>query len=147
MPYPLQYNVHRLPDDIRRECVLGLAAAALRPPPAAPANFRDWIVDAFGDGIARHFMLPYNAKVWAHPLEEMDVAWVAERVPRPDLQRVLASLLDGRDDAAWGSNARFRYPKTGGIGADLAAHRRASSAASACTSPARRHASIRRRGA
>ena len=89
----------------------------MRPPPAAPANFREWIVNAFGDGIARHFMLPYNAKVWAHPLEEMDVAWVAERVPRPDLQRVLANLLDGRDDAAWGPNARFRYPKTGGIGA------------------------------
>ncbi len=117
VPYPLQYNVHRLPDDIRRECVLGLAAAAMRPPPAAHANFREWIVNAFGDGIARHFMLPYNAKVWAHPLEEMDVAWIAERVPRPDLQRVLANLLDGRDDAAWGPNARFRYPKTGGTGA------------------------------
>lgn len=117
VPYPLQYNVHRLPGDVRRECVLGLAAAATRRSPAPEANFKDWIVNAFGEGIARHFMLPYNSKIWAHPLDGMDVAWIAERVPRPDLQRVLANLLDGKDDDAWGPNARFRYPKDGGTGA------------------------------
>ncbi len=117
VPYPLQYNVHRLPEEIRRECVLGLARAATRSPPAEEANFRDWIVNAFGVGIASHFMLPYNQKVWAHPLETMDVAWIAERVPRPDLARVLANLLDGKDDDAWGPNARFRYPREGGTGA------------------------------
>jgi protoporphyrinogen oxidase len=47
----------------------------------------------------------------------MDVAWIAERVPRPELARVLANLLDARDDDGWGPNARFRYPKEGGTGA------------------------------
>ena len=117
IPYPLQYNVHRLPEDMRRDCVLGLARAATRLPRAAEDNFRDWIVNAFGDGIASHFMLPYNQKVWAHALEDMDVAWIAERVPRPDLTRVLTNLLNAKDDDAWGPNARFRYPKEGGTGA------------------------------
>jgi protoporphyrinogen oxidase len=117
VPYPLQYNVHRLPEDIRRECVLGLAHAATRPAPSPDTNFHQWIVNAFGEGIAGHFMLPYNRKVWAHPLETMDFGWIAERVPRPDLTRVLANLLDGKDDEAWGPNARFRYPKAGGTGA------------------------------
>lgn len=124
VPYPLQYNIHRLPKEIRRECVLGLARAATRAEPAANANFHDWILGAFGEGIAEHFMLPYNQKVWAHPLESMDVGWIAERVPRPDLTRVLANFLDEKDDAAWGPNARFRYPRTGGTGAiwrDIAA--------------------------
>jgi protoporphyrinogen oxidase len=47
----------------------------------------------------------------------MDVAWIAERVPRPELTRVLANLLDSKDDDAWGPNARFRYPEAGGTGA------------------------------
>ena len=43
---------------------------------ASASNFAQWINAIFGDGIARHFMLPYNFKVWAHPLEMMvdDVA-------------------------------------------------------------------------
>ena len=117
VPYPLQYNLHRLPEEISRECVLGLASAASHATTAPDANFRDWIINAFGEGIARHFMLPYNSKVWAHPLETMDVTWITERVPRPDLTRVLANLLDAKDDNSWGPNARFRYPKNGGTGA------------------------------
>jgi protoporphyrinogen oxidase len=125
VPYPLQYNLHRLPKDVRRECVLGLAHAATRAQPPSKANFRDWIIGAFGEGIAEHFMLPYNEKIWAHPLESMDVNWIAERVPRPELTRVLANLLDESDDRDWGPNAKFRYPKQGGTGAiweRLAAH-------------------------
>jgi protoporphyrinogen oxidase len=117
VPYPLQYNVHRLPLEQRRDCVLGLARAATRAEPAREDNFHDWIVGAFGDGIAQHFMLPYNRKVWAHPLESMGVSWIAERVPRPDLTRVLANLLEEKDDDGWGPNARFRYPTRGGTGA------------------------------
>jgi protoporphyrinogen oxidase len=117
VPYPLQYNLHRLPPETLGECVLGLARAATRTSPPSEANLHDWIVDAFGDGIAKHFMLPYNRKVWAHPLETISVAWIAERVPRPDLVRALANLLEARDDDAWGPNAWFRYPRTGGTGA------------------------------
>jgi protoporphyrinogen oxidase len=117
VPYPLQYNLHRLPKDVRRECVLGLAHAATRTQPPSKSNFRDWIISAFGEGIAAHFMLPYNEKIWAHPLENMDVNWIADRVPRPELTRVLANLLDENDDKDWGPNAKFRYPKDGGTGA------------------------------
>ncbi len=116
VPYPLQYNIHRLPNELRRDCLLGLARAATSQP-ASHANFLDWIVSSFGDGIARHFMVPYNQKVWAAPLDSLDVGWIAERVPRPDLNRVLAHFLDSRDDDDWGPNARFRYPRMGGIGA------------------------------
>lgn len=58
VPYPLQYNVHRLPEEMRRQCVLGLARAATRTGPAAYSNFHDWILGAFGEGIAEHFMVP-----------------------------------------------------------------------------------------
>jgi protoporphyrinogen oxidase len=116
VPYPLQYNVHRLPDPARRECLLGLARA-LAAPAGEAATFREWIEAGFGDGLARHFMVPYNEKIWGVPLTEMAVNWIAERVPRPDLARVIANLLDERDDGDWGPNATFRYPRAGGTGA------------------------------
>jgi protoporphyrinogen oxidase len=115
VPYPLQYNIHRLPRELRRDCLLGLArVAASRPKPTS--SFLAWILDSFGDGIAQHFMVPFNEKVWAAPLDTLDVNWIAQRVPRPDLERVLINVLDSRDDDGWGPNARFRYPRKGGIG-------------------------------
>jgi protoporphyrinogen oxidase len=116
VPYPLQYNLHRLPEPLRRDCLLGLARAAATPR-TPPGHFLDWILGSFGDGIARHFMVPYNQKVWCAPLDGLDVGWIAERVPPPDLGRVLAHFLDSRDDVGWGGNAHFRYPRAGGIGA------------------------------
>ena len=82
VPYPLQYNIHHLPEDLARECELGLVQAASHH--TGSNSFLDWIVHSFGDGIARHFMVPYNEKIWAVPLDSMSHSWISERVPRPD---------------------------------------------------------------
>jgi protoporphyrinogen oxidase len=115
IPYPFQNNVHLLPDPERRDCILGLVRVAMERPPR-PANFAEWIRATFGDGIAETFMLPYNAKVWAHAPSDLDYGWVSERVAQPDLERIIRNLLDGRFDAGWGPNNRFRFPTRGGTG-------------------------------
>ena len=115
IPYPFQNNVRHLPPDVMRECLRGLIRAASQRN-TAPANFADWIRSSFGEGIARHFMLPYNFKVWAYPPEEMDFQWVGERVAQVDLERIVFNVLDGRDDISWGPNNRFRFPRRGGTG-------------------------------
>ena len=161
VPYPFQYNIHRLPDTVRDECLAGLREAAQRAasmcsserpdehiphaqgdesrcgppkedetryPPGrtgehrpgsheGPANFGEWIDATFGAGIARHFMRPYNTKVWGRPPEEMGWRWIGERVAVPDVARVEENVRLGRDDAAWGPNNTFRFPATGGTGA------------------------------
>src|SRR5262249_40421073 len=70
----------------------------------------------FGEGIARLFMRPYNLKVWATPLERMSAGWIAERVSVVDHRRALRSVLFGLDDAGWGPNNTFRFPRSGGTG-------------------------------
>ena len=37
----------------------------------AGASFAEWMHATFGDGITRHFLRPYNFKVWATPAELM----------------------------------------------------------------------------
>ena len=75
--YPFQANTYGLPVEVIKECLLGLIDATYAPqdgPP--PANFEEWIVRTFGHGIADHFMLPYNRKVWATPLTMMSYDWI-----------------------------------------------------------------------
>lgn len=116
VPYPFQLNFRHLPPQARQECLDGLAN---RPPrsPGGPANFQEWILQAFGDGIARHFMVPYNTKIWTVPPAQMNCRWLGDRVPEVDLARVRANIRDGRDDVSWGPNHVFQFPRTGGTGA------------------------------
>jgi UDP-galactopyranose mutase len=113
VPYPFQNNLRYLPSDVRDECLRGLAAA---PGGTAGEDFAAWIRAMFGEGITRHFMRPYNAKVWAAPLDQMSSDWIAERVSVVDYQRALRNVREGRDDKAWGPNNTFAFPSTGGTG-------------------------------
>jgi protoporphyrinogen oxidase len=117
VPYPFQYNLHRLPDAERDRALAGLERAAGRAGGHAPGNFSEWIDGTFGDGIAELFLRPYNLKVWGFPLETLGAGWVGERVAVPDLERVRRNIDEQRDDVSWGPNSRFRYPREGGTGA------------------------------
>ncbi len=114
VPYPFQNNLRYLPDAERETCLRGLES---REGKNEPRNFKEWIRSNLGDGIAEIFLEPYNRKVWACPLEEMDWKWVGERVAVTDLARVRENIRLGRDDVSWGPNATFRFPKRGGTGA------------------------------
>lgn len=117
VPYPFQNNIRHLPKDAVYECIMGLMEAHRSPEKVKQARTFDELIDAqFGAGIAKHFMKPYNFKVWAHPVTHMSRDWLGERVAMPDLQRVLGNVLLERDDVGWGPNNRFKYPLYGGTG-------------------------------
>jgi protoporphyrinogen oxidase len=115
VPYPLQNNVRHLPAEVLLECLNGLIDVRAVDPGRAE-SFAEWIECQFGAGITRHFMRPYNLKVWAHPLEMMSKSWIAERVSVIELKRILANVIHQRDDAGWGPNNTFKYPLHGGTG-------------------------------
>lgn len=115
VPYPFQNNIKYLPPEAVLECLMGLIEVQRRE--RSSENFEDWILATFGEGIAKHFMLPYNYKVWAHPPEMMSKQWMAERVSVVDTERVLTNVILDRDDVSWGPNNRFKYPLRGGTGA------------------------------
>jgi UDP-galactopyranose mutase len=78
------------------------------------ANFEDFIYGVWGRGVAKHFAIPYNRKLWAVPLREMETSWLGGRVPLPDLEEMIDGAL--RPVARpQGPNARFGYPLRGGF--------------------------------
>ncbi|MEJ7811404.1 MAG: FAD-dependent oxidoreductase [Gemmatimonadaceae bacterium] len=117
LPYPFQNNIRYLPREVVLECLLGLIEAQKQPLDASRfCNFEDLIQGVFGSGIAKHFMMPYNFKVWAHPPCMMNKEWIGERVSVVDIKKVLANVILDRDDDRWGPNSTFKYPRYGGTG-------------------------------
>jgi UDP-galactopyranose mutase len=79
-----------------------------------PRNFKEFIYKVWGAGIAKHFAIPYNEKLWAVPLEEMETSWLGGRVPLPDLEDMIDGALSPVAKPM-GPNARFGYPLKGGF--------------------------------
>jgi UDP-galactopyranose mutase len=77
-------------------------------------SFEEFIYRVWGDGIAKHFAIPYNKKLWAVPLSEMETSWLGGRVPMPDLGEMVEGALSPVPKAM-GPNARFGYPLRGGF--------------------------------
>lgn len=116
-PYPFQANTHGLPPSVVYDCVHGFVQTLLDPrePSTNPdLSFRDWTLQTFGEGIAKHFMVPYNEKMWLRDLNEITADWVSWAVPRPSLDEVLRGAL-GTVNQGMGYNPTFRYPTQGGI--------------------------------
>ncbi len=114
VPYPFQNNIHRLPTKERDECFLGLKKRNTK---KHPAHLDEWLKVNFGNGIYRHFLGPYNFKVWAYHPQRMSYKWINERVATIDMKRIEKNIQLNRDDTSWGPNNTFRFPKEGGTGA------------------------------
>ncbi|EEF26018.1 conserved hypothetical protein, partial [Ricinus communis] len=141
--YPFQGALYGLPPDVIKECIVG-AIDARYGAPAAPAcatsevqdccadgtadaanasatareqktqSFEEFIYKVWGAGIARHFAIPYNKKLWTVPLSEMETSWLGGRVPLPDLGEIIDGALQPVAKPQ-GPNARFGYPLKGGF--------------------------------
>ena len=81
---------------------------------SSPRNFEEFIYKVWGAGIAKHFAIPYNQKLWAVPLADMETSWLGGRVPLPDLEEMIEGALSPVGKPM-GPNARFGYPLRGGF--------------------------------
>jgi len=137
--YPFQGSLYGLPADVIQECLVGAIEARFGPLSAkkngkngangngashaasrdtdlrpGAMSFRDFIEKVWGAGIAKHFALPYNQKLWTVPLEDIETSWLEGRVPLPDLETVIEGALRP-SPKPMGPNARFGYPLRGGF--------------------------------
>jgi len=67
--YPFQQNYKDLSSqEIIRDCDLGLDSRENALP---SESFEQYLTNHFGLGISKHFMLPYNQKLWGEDLSRM----------------------------------------------------------------------------
>ncbi|MEO7331279.1 MAG: FAD-dependent oxidoreductase [Minicystis sp.] len=110
--YPFQANTFGLPPAVAYECLQGFLKAHFAAEKAPPQNFEEFCLAHFGEGISRHFMVPYNTRLWGVHPKEITAAWCARFVPLPKLDDVIAGAV-GLNDRELGYNTRFVYPRLG----------------------------------
>jgi protoporphyrinogen oxidase len=116
LAYPFQANLHGLPLEVVQQCLVGFIeareAAARGDDPGT--TFQDFAVSRFGRGIAEHFFVPYNTKLWGMHPDRLTSQWVSRYIPIPDVEQLVGGAL-GLTQEGLGYNVHFLYPKDGGI--------------------------------
>jgi len=107
--YPFENGIGVLDKEDTFDCLYHF----LHNPPRPTHNFEDWIYNTFGSGLANHYLIPYNTKIWKTDPKEMDIHWV-ERIPKPPVEDVIKSAL-GIETEGYTHQLYFYYPKTGGF--------------------------------
>jgi UDP-galactopyranose mutase len=111
--YPFQKHFRELPDSrVVAECARGLRYVKES---AGAANFEEFVLSRFGSGIAEHFLLPYNRKLWGRDLTRLSADWVGQRVASPEgvTQKFASS---GGERKPLQSDSVVAYPAYGGYG-------------------------------
>lgn len=115
--YPLENGLSELSKKDNFDCLYYYLIERLkeaRGESKEPTNFKEWIYNNFGKGIAELYLIPYNEKVWQCKSESMGLDWAKGRVPQPPLEDVIKSSL-GLETEGYIHQLFFYYPKTGGI--------------------------------
>jgi protoporphyrinogen oxidase len=124
--YPFQANLHGLPPDVIKECLVGMIDARIADarraglaerggaPERPVTNFEEYCLRHFGAGISKHFMIPYNERIWGVSPREITADWCSRFVPLPNVDQVIAGAV-GAGPPELGYNVSFLYPKQGGI--------------------------------
>lgn len=111
--YPFQKHFRELPNArVVEECAQGLSHAKES---AGAANFEEHLLRRFGTGIAQHFLLPYNRKLWGRDLKGLSSDWVTQRVAAPE-GVVQEFALSGGERKPLQSDSVVAYPARGGYG-------------------------------
>ena len=119
LSYPFQANLHGLPLPVVRDCLVGFLeaqVAAAQPGAGEPSTFGEFARARFGVGIAEQFFVPYNTKLWGTSPDALTADWVQRFVPMPNAAQVIGGAL-GLVQEGLGYNARFVYPRAGGMDA------------------------------
>lgn len=115
--YPFQSNTFGLPPHVIKECVQGFIRAHEKNDRSrAGENFYEWCMANLGEGISRHFMIPYNSKLYTVHPKEFASHWCDTYIPVPTIEQVVEGSRSDPEDDNPGYNATFSYPRSGGIG-------------------------------
>jgi protoporphyrinogen oxidase len=117
IPYPFELNLSELDKRTRSECLDGVREinklSQVEIENLKRGSYHDYVLKAFGKGIAHHYLLPYNRKIWDTDPKQMTCEWM-KLLPTADKDEIIAAATNNTSKP-FGYNASFFYPSQTGI--------------------------------
>lgn len=107
--HPVQNNMFPLSADVKADLIRGLVDQ----PDGPINNYRDWLIQQYGQPIAERWPLQYTKKYWRLDASELGTSWIGSRMRRADLSEMLRGAMSN-DKSNTYYVKEMRYPKDGG---------------------------------
>ena len=105
--FPFQTNIHQLDKEEFIDCLYDLFNKEEK---ENYDNFLDMLYGKFGKSIVEKFLKPYNEKLYAIDLKELDVDAMGRFFPYADKEAIIRNMKNSQVNSY---NATFLYPKNG----------------------------------
>ncbi len=105
--YPFQMNIHQLEKEEFIDCLYDLFDKNEK---AVYDNFLDMLYGKFGVSIVSKFLKPYNEKLYACDLKDLDKDAMGRFFPYADKESIIKNMKNSKDSSY---NNSFLYPKSG----------------------------------
>ena len=105
--FPFQTNIHQLDKEEFIDCLYDLFNKTEK---EKYDNFLDMLYGKFGKSIVEKFLKPYNEKLYAIDLRELDVDAMGRFFPYADKEAIIRNM---KKQEVHSYNASFLYPKNG----------------------------------
>lgn len=109
MDAPFQYNIHQLKTEEFIECLTNLYFAKGS---EQAENFEDYVKLKYGDGISKKFLIPYNEKLYACKMNELEKNSMGGFLPKLNFNSLMNYYRKG-DKKEKTYNDTFLYPING----------------------------------
>ena len=106
--FPFQKNIHQLPKEDFIDCLVDLYFKEER----VAENFKEMLYTKFGRSISEKFLIPYNEKLYATDLANLDVDAMGRFFPYADVDDIIGNFRKS-DNTSY--NSTFTYPEGGAI--------------------------------
>jgi protoporphyrinogen oxidase len=106
--FPFQKNIHQLPQQEFIDCLYDLYFR----PELDVHTFKEMLISQFGQSICDKFLFPYNEKLYACDLDELDKDAMGRFFPHANFEEIIQNFKKQNDSSY---NTFFLYPKGGSV--------------------------------
>ncbi len=106
--FPFQKNIHQLEKQEFIDCLYDLFCN----PYTEYTNFQEMLYCKFGKSIAEKFLIPYNEKLYACPLNSLDAEAMGRFFPYANKEEIIANFKSPDCESY---NEYFTYPRGGAV--------------------------------
>ncbi|HEY2735676.1 MAG TPA: FAD-dependent oxidoreductase [Polyangiales bacterium] len=110
--FPFQKNIHQLPKQDLIDCLHDLYFASEQATAPEDRSFKEMLYARFGRAICEKFLVPYNEKLYACDLAQLDEHAMGRFFPHASLSEIVRNMRQP-DNASY--NQTFTYPEGGAI--------------------------------
>lgn len=108
--FPFQKNIHQLPKENFIKAIYELYSLSTQESVQDSQSFKEMIINNYGNEICDLFLIPYNEKLYATDLDNLDSGAMGRFFPKAKLNEIIDNFIDKNTTSY---NSKFIYPENG----------------------------------